>query len=445
MKEPSCTCCANNNEFDFPAHLLTDCLNGEVAIFAGSGISTESKLVLPQTFYDWIAYDVKTKKRSLTFSELMEEYCKQPNGRSMLFSEIKDRLDNIRSFPELYRNATRFHRELSTLPQIKTIITTNWDTYFEDECGARPFLYPEDFAFWNTNERKVIKIHGSIQNCGSIVATKTDYKKCLEKLQKGIAGSVLKTILATKTVIYIGYSFSDEDFQQIHKFLRKEMKTFSRQAYIVTLDEKNIQRYRNMHLEPIFTDGTYFLQKLKKHSVSNNKSLPDDIYDFADSMRKVFVRAHNQLHREYTCVKNPEMIFCAFYQDGAIHAFERILSLKNTGRYSCNCEFIRTIETYKKIRKDKLAMRQYGDVAYIDGYWSAHLHLFLFFQDKMKIPPQPLFYAYGLKEDIVTLKDYKKVLRRIPNCHKAAYSYAKKVVKLSYKGGQCIIHHPAYL
>jgi NAD-dependent SIR2 family protein deacetylase len=205
-RNPSCIWCQNNIDFDLPEQLVDDFMKGEVVIFAGSGISTESKNILPETLYESIAYDLGYKKCHKPFSELMDEYCLKPNGRINLLSEIKARFDNIKSFPELYRDATRFHRELATIPQLKTIITTNWDTYFEDECGALPFINPEDFTFWNTGERKVFKIHGSINNFGSIIATKKDYAKCLKNLHKGIAGSILKSVLATKTIVFIGYS-----------------------------------------------------------------------------------------------------------------------------------------------------------------------------------------------------------------------------------------------
>jgi hypothetical protein len=98
----------------------------------------------------------------------MSQLCNQSNGRAKLLRKIKDRFDYIRSFPELYRIATRFHRELSTLFLVDTIVTTNWDSFFEDECGALPFVTADDYAFWEQSVRKVFKIHGSANSLGSI-------------------------------------------------------------------------------------------------------------------------------------------------------------------------------------------------------------------------------------------------------------------------------------
>ena len=90
------------------------------------------------------------KDESVSFSDLMQLYCNQPNGRKKLLKRIRERFNYISSFPELERQATAFHQELAQIYPIRTIITTNWDTYFEDYCGAIPITIPEDFAFGTT-------------------------------------------------------------------------------------------------------------------------------------------------------------------------------------------------------------------------------------------------------------------------------------------------------
>ena len=57
----------------------------------------------------------------------------------------------------------------------------------------------------------------------------------------------------------------------------------------------------------------------------------------------------------------------------------------------------------------------------------------------------PLFYAYGYKEDIMNFREYKKIFKKIPSFHKASYLRAQKIIKKNDKGGKFIFHHPAYL
>jgi len=82
----------------------------------------------------------------------------------------------------------------------------------------------------------VFKIHGSINNYGSIIATEEDYKKCYKNLSSGLIGSRLKMVLATKVELFLGYSFGDKDFNKIYNLLRKEMNGILPHAYIITLD-----------------------------------------------------------------------------------------------------------------------------------------------------------------------------------------------------------------
>lgn len=161
-----------------PEEIITSVQSGELVLFCGAGISTEGKTVLPYSFYSSIQEELDMDNPALPFSELMQLYCDQANGRKKLLQAIRKRFQYIHSFPELERQATAFHRELSEIYQIRTIITTNWDTYFEKCCGAIPITIPQDFAFWDDSSRYVIKIHGSINNLGSIIATKDDYQHC---------------------------------------------------------------------------------------------------------------------------------------------------------------------------------------------------------------------------------------------------------------------------
>ena len=170
-----CAICKNNKPFTFPKEIIDAALDGELVLFCGAGISTESKNVLPYSFYTSIKNELDVKDESVSFSDLMQLYCNQPNGRKKLLKRIRERFNYISSFPELERQATAFHQELAQIYPIRTIITTNWDTYFEDYCGAIPITIPEDFAFWDDNSRCVLKIHGSIQNLSSIIATSEDY------------------------------------------------------------------------------------------------------------------------------------------------------------------------------------------------------------------------------------------------------------------------------
>lgn len=439
-----CALCKNNHEFEISNELMMELLSGNVAIFAGAGISTETRNVYKTTFYETIANEINKREPCQAFPELMEEYCSLPNGRLKLLYRIKERFDNIDSFPELTQSATRFHRELGTLFPIRTIITTNWDTYFEDYCRATPFVTDPDLAFWEAADRRVLKIHGSVTNYGSIVATTKDYQKCHDRLTSGIIGATLKTILATRTVIFIGYSLSDSDFSAIYEFVQSQMNDLHKQAYVVTPFIDDCEKFRSAGLIPIQTDGTYFIKQVKSHAVAQKYLLDDDIFDSAAKLLCCVRDEHRLLHDAIKASQYPEMIFAAFYQDGLMHALGRAIEMRGSGQYSHHCRLIGVIEKYLELQKEKLKRHVYEDVSYIEGYINGLTYLLLTDEERNSTCI-PMYYAFGTKEDISDFAAFTDLLKTNMVIHKAARKRA--LVRLSRLNDPESVefHHPPWL
>ncbi|MBN2286330.1 MAG: SIR2 family protein [Tissierellales bacterium] len=444
MKSCDCVVCKHHHEFESLPDLLNDFESGKVTIFAGSGISTESRNVLRHTFYDEVADELHLEDCTLSFPELMEEYCSQPNGRIKLLTKIRNRFKYINSFPELNRVATNFHQELATLFTVRTIVTTNWDMYFEEICLATPFVSDQDLAFWENENRRVLKIHGSINNYGSIVATTNDYLKCQDRLHTGLIGGILKTLFATQTTIFIGYSLNDSDFLNIWDFVSKQMNGLQRQAYVITPFEVERKKIEDLGLIPIIADGSFFISQAKKHFISKGAMLPDSIYFEAVELLSIVEEQHDLIYENFNCSDHPQIIIAASYQDGMIHALERTINLRGSGEYSHPCNIRGALEPYQRWQKEKLKAKKYEDVAYIEGYLNGLIFLLLNEDEKSEIIHPPIFFAFGVDE-LYTLNDYKKVINDLPRLHKASYSRAKKMVdKLSSSNGM-VFHHPAWL
>lgn len=445
-KSVKCDCiiCREHHAFDMPPDLLNDFLTGKIALFAGSGISTENRKVLKFTFYEDIACEIGKLDSSLSFPDLMEEYCRLPNGRYKLLEKIRGRFQHIKSFPELERVATRFHKELATFFPQKTIVTTNWDTYFEEYCDATPFVTDEDLTFWNSSERKVLKVHGSITNYGSIVATSTDYKNCSKALEKGIVGSILKTILATQTIVFIGYSLSDNDFINIYNFVLKQMKGLHKQAYIITPFGNEREKFEKMGIIPIITDGTYFINQIKQHAINEGTLLSDNIYPDASFILEKVYYEHHKIHKNLSCFDHPQIIYASFYQDGMIHALERAIQLRSSGEYSNWCNIRNVIGSYLRSQKEKLKDKIYEDVAYIKGYINSLMFLLLDDEERQSEHP-PMYFAFGINYDLMTFEDFQKVLHTLPEKHKTSYKQAFKRVKSLETKDNIEFHHPPWL
>lgn len=437
-----CSICKNNKPFELPDEIVEAAIKGELVLFCGAGISTEGKNVLPFSFYSSIQEELGVKDNSISFSRLMQQYCNQPNGRKKLLKKIRERFQVIHSFPELERQATQFHRELAEIHPIHTIITTNWDTYFEQYCGAVPITIPEDFAFWDEHSRFVLKIHGSIDNLSSVIATSEDYEKCYKQLQNGIIGATLKNILATKTVVFIGFSFGDEDFTQIMKYLRNEMGELYPHIYMVTLDDTLQERLNYRNCTSIITSGTYFLHQLKnalieKGAIKNCAVLP---------LIEVALEAMERLHEkvsELDLSEFPCAIYTLAYQDGVIHAWERFLQNYNTGEYNCPDYIGQVGRNYEKMTDDCYKAGNYWDMSYYEGYTNGVILIGVCDMKPEAIQNFPFLFLPNAKEDLSSLEVYMKELKRVSTRRDKYVRYAKKGIGGSVEKGM-VVHHPPY-
>jgi len=439
-----CEICKNCQEFILPDGLLADFLEGRVSIIAGAGISTESKAVLKHTFFEDVADELNLRHPSLPFPDLMEKYCRLPNGRYRLLDKIKARFDHIDSFPELNRSATKFHRELGTFFPVRNIVTTNWDVYFEEHCRATPFITDPDLAFWEAANRRVLKLHGSITNLGSIVATACDYKTCQERMNIGVLGGVLKTLLATQTIVFIGYSLSDFDFSAIYEFVTTQMGSMRKQSYVVTPDPSEEERFRKAGLIPVITDGTHFLNQIKKHAVAKGYMLDDEMYDAASDLLERVRLEHRKLHRKFELSSHPELIYAASYQDGIMHALERVIELRGSGLYSQTGRNSVSIKGYLNWKKEKRRLGMYEDVAYIDGYVNALTYLLMNPRERKEVGI-PFYYAFGINAVIFTLDDFRRALNRWPAAHKASLRRARRFSRRLSPGSSVEFHHLPWL
>jgi len=366
-----CYTCSNNLEFNIPSDLIDDLINLKAILFAGAGISTESPIIFKSSFYNDIKDEINISKiEDDSFPNIMSEFCEQKrNGRKLLLEKLKQRFDYCLKFSELYDDSTRFHRELCELYMIRDIITTNWDTYFEEVCHATPIVNSKDYAFNDLPYRKVYKIHGSISNYGSIVATRKDYDNCLKNLKNGLIGSTIKHLLSTNTVIFVGYSFNDFDFNYIIKYLKSELKDIHPHIYIVTLDNNPPKTIENFSYTHIKTDGTFFLQRIKEHLIQKNlinEGLDNSRIGYLDYERR---DAYNNILGLFFKYRNPSSIYALFYLDGIKHAIQNSKFYMKTGD-AYNPGFIfRELKRYDQIIKDFKKNKDYMEISYLKGYY----------------------------------------------------------------------------
>jgi SIR2-like domain len=424
--------------FDVPDELFEAFATGQIVIIAGGGVSTESPLIGPMTLAEQLATELEIEPGKLSSPEVMTAYTRR-FGRAALLQSIRERLDYVRAFPELDHEATQFHRELSTIYPVDSIVTTNWDTSFEEICGALPMVIPEDYEFWDAPGRRVFKLHGSSMNWGTVVATQADYQRCYRRLREGAMGRALRHFLAGKRLVYFGYSHSDADFSRIYGFIKRQVRDTPRVSYIVTLDE-SITPTTHPGCKVIYAGGQQFLARIKEQFVSERFMLDDGRYEAATLQLRELSRERERLVG-IDMRDRPEVIYTHSYQDGVLHALGRVTARFYTGEYSDPTRVERLINAYVPIREEKARAGAYWDVAYINGYTSA---LGWLIADEDQRASLPLYFVFGALEDIYTFEQYQTAALRADRLHEPAYGVARRLAA-RYQDGTAALHHTPWI
>lgn len=406
-----------------PDGVVEACHTRKLVIFAGAGISTESKMVVPRPLYLEMLLELEgaNLKEVKPFPAVMSAY-EERNGRPELLRRIKKHLDYVRSFPNLDQEAGRFHRELAGLYTVSEIVTTNWDDYFERESGCQPFVTEKDWAFWKPGERKVFKLHGSLSNPASVVATEADYAKCYRNLNQGLMGAELKTMLATKTVVFVGYSFNDSDFESLYKLMKRKMGDLLPRSYVVNPYAQEIPNFAgDMHL--LQTSGLRFLQELKA-SFPEEELLGEERFEALPWIREMIRTLHHRMIDAGEMREDPAMYICACYQDGLMDAFDYILANKKRGDFYHRCytrDLVRTV--YDPLLDEREDEGKWETVAYVEGYMNGLTFLIASDEDRKLFPP---FYVIGHDGCLKKQEDFEEAATRFEELHPEAYEHARQ-------------------
>lgn len=213
---------------NWPQTLIKEIASRRCILFLGAGVSTSSQTSdgsRPKGWKDFLA-DATELIKFVDKKELTTKLIEQ--GKYLLAlqaivsivdpSEYLHFLDgnfNSRAF-----QPSELHRIILQLDQ-RLVITTNFDKIYETYCynisrdGFKVITY--DFESLvdeiRSDNRLIIKAHGSIDNINKMIFTRSQYYKAKREYSRFY--EVLKALFITHTVIFIGCSLDDPDVQLI--------------------------------------------------------------------------------------------------------------------------------------------------------------------------------------------------------------------------------------
>lgn len=204
--------------------------SGDVAVFAGAGLSRPAGYVDWKTLLRDIANDLKLDiDRETDLIAIAQYHLNEKRSRSRITQTIVDELAGG-------AKPTPTHAVLARLP-IPTVWTTNYDQLLErsfENAGKMVDvkLTQENLAHAKRGRDVVLyKMHGCITQPHEAVITKDDYERY--ERQRPLFVESLKGDLISKTFLFLGFSFTDPNIDYILSRVRVLLGTNVREHYCV--------------------------------------------------------------------------------------------------------------------------------------------------------------------------------------------------------------------
>lgn len=224
--------------------LKNDIENGKVVPFIGAGISQSAKLKGKDNtpFRSW-----KTLLIDLS-SVIIDRNKKSIVDSLLLFKEDEINYLEIADKIKEYSNQNDYNIKLNELISINydeidantyilarniwnlnsnLIITTNYDSVLEKACDSKnvqPLYLDNNFKLSQAVSGELTKptvwnIHGHESNLDSIILTSESYKKLYDNLKDNSQLHTLKTLVTTKSLLFIGFGYEDNISKVIKNIL----------------------------------------------------------------------------------------------------------------------------------------------------------------------------------------------------------------------------------
>lgn len=239
----------------------------EVVLFAGAGMSIyagyPSGPALADSLYNGLTDE---EKENIEFTSDLPRlandiYNFQSGKKNYLLRKLKD---IFQKKPKC--NDT--HLLLSKIPHFKTIITTNYDSLFEDtNDNLEVIRRSKDYPLVNLAKQLLFKIHGDLTDSDNIILTNSDYNKyfSLDK-ENTIFWNAVKDRLASNAILFVGYSLDDSNINVLIDKIINQLGENRREMFFVS---PNIKEHKKRYLE---RNGIFYFE-------TTGEKLIEEIFD----------------------------------------------------------------------------------------------------------------------------------------------------------------------
>lgn len=182
-------------------------------------------------------------------------------------------------YNQLVHEIFKYRAHLPTKPVHKKIldfdadilVTTNYDHLLEqaaEEVGQVLYVVSKDNELPYKRGKTLIKMHGDFEN-GNFVLKEDDYVNYGQNFR--LIKNYITSLVGTKTLLFIGYSFSDPDLKQIFAWIKNILQNDFKKAYMISVgdyDRYEEEYYKNWGISTIYAG---MFQKEGEHLSKTDK------------------------------------------------------------------------------------------------------------------------------------------------------------------------------
>lgn len=237
---------------NIPRELIEQIIRGNVVLFVGNCLSVRAGLPGNADLCRQLAQRIGYQQEA-DLPRLAQYYANR-NGRNALVRLLQDAVSAPNPTP------TDEYKLLSELP-VKTIFTTAYDDLLERaylEYARRRIkliIIGVDLPYWDETWVNIVKLHGRIDRPETLVITQRDYSRYFRT--HAPVAQQLSALLATKTLLFVGYSTDDPAFTQLFEEIAHDLEQHQRRAFVVVenADPFHVEDLRQRNFTVIETQG----------------------------------------------------------------------------------------------------------------------------------------------------------------------------------------------
>lgn len=227
--------------------------NNKLVVFVGAGVSANSGL----PSWNDIVNDIKEKigysNNKKEDNTIIAQYFYNARGKKEYYDFLNSKL-NISVSPNEIND-----KILDLNPY--HIITTNYDDLIEKQAEIKGMFYDvvakdADLPY-TPNDKMIIKMHGDFTN-RNIVFKEDDYLSYSTNFK--LIENFVKSLFATHTILFLGYSLADPDIKYIFKFVKDILSNDLPKPYFLKIEDETdekidfneYQYYKNMGINILY-------------------------------------------------------------------------------------------------------------------------------------------------------------------------------------------------